>query len=195
MKSSAFATCLAALFLVAFLCVCRANAADAPSVGLVNVDRILKEYKPLNDKIDPLKTEAKDLDGKIQVRQAELETVANQLRQTPQTSPEFQRLQIQLVKMQTDLQQFVAKGRHDLQQKEATVYLSFFRQLDAEVGKYAKANGLKLVLRQYETSFEEGQSLQDVAKALNRTILYEEGLDITDPVLKALRSSNSGGER
>jgi Skp family chaperone for outer membrane proteins len=180
---------------IAAILPCGAFAVEPPPVGLLNVDRILKEYKPLNDRIDPLKTEAKDLDGKIQVRQAELETVANQARQTQPGSPEFQRLQIQLVKMQTDLQQFVAKGRHDLQQKEATVYLSFFRQLDAEVGKYAKANGLKLVLRQYETSFEEGQSLQDVAKALNRTILYEEGLDITDPILKALRTPTTGGER
>ena len=168
-----------------------ADAAEPLAVGLVNVDRILKDYKPLNDKLDPLKAEAKDLDGKVQVRQAELETVANQARQTQPGSPEFQRLQIQLVKLQTELQQFVAKGRHDLQQKEATVYLAFFRQLDTEVGKYAKANGLKLVLRQYETSFEDGQSLQDVAKSLNRTILYEEGLDITDAILKALRTGST----
>jgi Skp family chaperone for outer membrane proteins len=172
-----------------------ARGAEPLAVGLVNVDRILKDYKPLNDKLDPLKAEAKDLDAKVQVRQAELETVANQARQTQPGSAEFQRLQIQLVKLQTDLQQFVAKGRHDLQQKEATVYLSFFRQLDAEIGKYAKANGLKLVLRQYETSFEDGQSLPDVAKSLNRTILYEEGLDITDSILKALRTPVGGGER
>ncbi len=191
MKFHVCATCLVVLL----VCVCSASAAEPLPVGLVNVDRILKEFKPLNEKIDPLKAEAKELDGAIQVRQAELETVANQARQTQPGSPEFQRLQIQLVKMQTDLQQFVAKGRHDLQQKEAAVYLSFFRQLDTEVGKYAKANGLKLVLRQYETSFEEGQSLQDVAKALNRTILYEEGIDITDTILKALRTPTTGGER
>jgi Skp family chaperone for outer membrane proteins len=191
MNINVFAACLS----VILLSICGVKGAEPLSVGLVNVDRILKEYKPLNDKIDPLKTEAKDLDGAVQVRQAELETVANQARQTQPGSPEFQRLQIQLVKLQTDLQQFVAKGRHDLQQKEATVYLAFFRQLDAEISKYAKANGLKLVLRQYETSFEDGQSLPDVAKALNRTILYEEGLDITDSILKAMRTPASGGER
>src|SRR5436190_13772013 len=109
---------------------CTVIAAEPLPVGLVNVDRILKEYKPLNDKLDPLKAEAKDLDGAVQVRQAELETVANQARQTQPGSPEFQRLQIQLVKLQTDFQQFVARGRHDLQNKEATVYLAFFRQLD-----------------------------------------------------------------
>jgi len=166
-------------------------AADALPIALVNIDRILKDYKPLNDKLDPLKAEAKELEGAIQVRQAEIETVGNQLRQTLPGSPDQQRLQIQLVKMQGDFQRFVADGRNKLQNKEATTYLAFFRQLDAEISKYAKTNGLKLVLRQSETSLDDGQSLQDIFKALNRQILFEEGLDVTDPILKALQSSSA----
>ena len=193
MNLKCLAICLAT---AAFFCG-SGIAADAPPVALVNVDRILKDYKPLNDKLNPLKAEAKDFEGALQVRQAELETVGNQLRQVQPGSPDHQRLQIQLVKLQTDLQRFVTTGRQNLQNKEAKVYLTFFRQLDAEISKYAKAHGLKLVLRQYETSFDDGQSLPDVAKALNRTILYEEGLDITDPILKALEgpSPAPGGQK
>ena len=146
----------------------------------------------MNDKLDPLKAEAKDFEGALQVRQAELEAVGNQLRQVQPGSPDQQRLQIQMVKLQTDLQRFVTTGRQNLQNKEAAVYLAFFRQLDAEISKYAKAHGLKLVLRQYESSFDDGQSLQDVAKALSRTILYEDGLDVTDAILKALNAPASG---
>jgi len=168
-----------------------ARAADPLPIALVNVDRILKDYKPLNDKLDPLKAEAKEVENAIQVRQAELETVGNQLRQTLPGSPDQQRLQIQLVKMQGDFQRFVAEGRNKLQNKEATTYLAFFRQLDAEISKYARGHGLKLVLRQSETSLDEGQSLQDTFKALNRQILFEDSLDITDPILKALQSSSA----
>lgn len=171
-----------------------AYAVEPLPVALVNVDRILKDYKPLNNKLDPLKAEAKELDAAVQVRQAEMETVGNQLRQTQPGSPDQQRLQIQLVKMQTDLQRFVTTGRQNLQNKESTVYLAFFRQLDAEIAKHAKIHGLKLVLRQYETSFADGQSLPDVAKALNRPILYEEGLDITDAILKALNAPAAEGK-
>ncbi len=174
---------------------CGVRAADAPlPIALVNVDRILKEHKPLNNNLDPLKAEAKELEGAVQVRQAELENVGNHIRQIQPGSPDHQRLQIQFVKMQTDLQRFIAEGRSVLQKKEATAYLSFFRQLDTEISKYAKANGFKLVLRQYETSFDDGQSLPDVAKAINRTILYEEGLDITDHILKALDAAAKPGK-
>jgi Skp family chaperone for outer membrane proteins len=92
--------------------------------------------------------------------------------------------------MQGDFQRFVAEGRNKLQNKEATTYLAFFRQLDTEISKYAKANGIKLVLRQSETSLDDGQSLQDIFKALNRQILFEDSLDITDPILKALNDAS-----
>src|SRR3954468_7523172 len=118
---------LLALFIIATWPTSHLPAADPLPIALVNVDRILKDYKPLNNKLDPLKAEAKELDTAIQVRQAELENVGNQLRQTLPGTPDQQRLQIQIVKMQTDLQRFVAEGRNKLQQKEATTYLAFFR--------------------------------------------------------------------
>jgi Skp family chaperone for outer membrane proteins len=177
------------IFFVAALLASNAIAADPFPIALVNIDRILKDYKPLNEKIDPLKAEAKELDATVQVRQAEIENAGNQLRQAQPGSADHQKLQIQIVKMQTDLQRHIATSRNSLQTREATIYLAFFRQLDAEIGKLAKARSLKLVLRQYESSFDDGQSLQDVAKALNRMILYEEGLDITDDVLKALETT------
>ncbi|HEY2416256.1 MAG TPA: OmpH family outer membrane protein [Pirellulaceae bacterium] len=182
---------LLAVFVLATWAISPLPAADPLPIALVNIDRLLKDYKPLNDKLDPLKAEAKEVENAIQVRQAELETVGNQLRQVLPGSPDQQRLQIQLVKMQGDFQRFVAESRNKLQNKEATTYLAFFRQLDAEISKYSKANGLKLVLRQSTTSLDDGQSLQDVFKALNRQIFYEDGIDITDPILKALQSTTA----
>ena len=38
-----------------------------------------------------------------------------------------------------------------------------------------------------------GQPLPDIYKALNRGILYEDGLDITDEILKALSSPSPTG--
>jgi len=170
------------------------HAQEKLPIGFVNVDRILKAHKPLVAQVDPLKAEAKELEAAIQVRQAEIETAMGQFQRAQPGSPEQQRLQGQIRKLQTDMQQFVVTERQQLQQKEVKVYLAFFRQLDAAITKYAKAKGLKLVLRQYETSLDEGQSLPDVMKALNRTILYEEGLDVTDDILKALdaQTPNAG---
>ena len=165
----------------------QAAAADpALPIGLLNMDRVVKAHQPLQDKLTPVKEEAKKLDEDVQLRQAELETVVNKLRASRPGSPEFQKLQVQAAKLQADLQQFVNTERANLQKKEADVYLVFYRELDAVVGKYAKEHGIKLVMRQQDTSLDDNQSQQDILKLLNRNIIYEDGLDITDEILKAL---------
>ena len=161
-------------------------------IALVNVDRIFKTHQPFQQKLEPLKAEAREFEQQVQVRQAELDTVLGQLRRTTPGTPEQQKLQLQLVKLQTELQQFVNNGRQELQKKEAALYLAFFRTVDAEIARYAKAHGLKLVIRQPETSLDDGQSVAETLKALSRGILYEEGLDITDAILRALEASPEG---
>ena len=63
------------------------------------------------------------MEKKAQLRQIELETVVGQLRKAPPGSPELQRLQQQAAKLQTELQQFVAKERETLQKREAAEFL------------------------------------------------------------------------
>jgi len=174
------------------------SGAEPLPIALVNVDRICKTYPPFLKQLEPLKDQVKEVDQAIQVRQAELETAAVQLRNAPPGSAESQRLQMQVVKLQNELQQFIASERQKLQKKELDITLAFHKQLDAQISKYAKEHGIKLVVRQFETSFEgsEGRPLPELIQILNRTILYEEGLNITDEILKALvAKSETGSER
>ena len=167
-------------------------AAEPLPIGLIDVDRIFKSHQPFLKKLEPIKAEVKELDESIQVRQAELETVATQARKSQPGSAEFQRLQQQAVRLQTELQQYVATSRQAVQKKEAVVLIECYRQLDAQVSKYAKAHGLKLVIRNQESTLDAGQPFQEVLKALNRSVLYAEDLDITDEIMKAMDAANSG---
>jgi Skp family chaperone for outer membrane proteins len=171
------------------------RAQEPLPIALVNMDRVFKTYQPLLDKLAPIKEGAQDLEKKAQLRQIELETVVTQLRKAQPGTPEAQRLQQQAAKLQTELQQFVVKEREELQRREAAVFLDMYRQLEDEVKKYAKAKGIKLVIRQQEGSLDEKQPLQEILKTLNRGIIYEEGLDITDEILKALDARNAAGAK
>ena len=163
-----------------------ARGDESLPIAILNMDRIFKTYKPLLDQLAPAREEAKALQEKIQLRQAEIETVANQIRKAEPGSPDFQRLQGQLLKLNGELQQMAQAGQQTIQKKETTIYLAFYRTLDEEVAKYAKAKGLKLVLRQQDSSLDDNQPLQEILKSLNRGIIYQDGLDITDDILQAL---------
>jgi Skp family chaperone for outer membrane proteins len=177
---------LVVIFGVACAGTLRAQDAAPFPVARVNMDKVFKTHKPLLDKLAPIKTAAADLEKNVQLRNVELETVVNKLRAAQPGSPEAQRLQQQGAKLQAELQQFVQKERGDLQKREAAIYLDLYRQLEEEVRKYAKAKGIKLVIRQQDTSLDENQPLQQVLTSITRGIIYEDGLDITDDILKAL---------
>jgi Skp family chaperone for outer membrane proteins len=180
------------VLLAGWLFAATAAAEDPLPIAILNMDRIFKTHQPLLDQLAPAREEAKALQEKLQLRQAEIETVANQIRKAEPGSPDFQRLQGQLLKLNGELQQMAQAGQQTIQKKETTIYLAFYRTLDDEVAKYAKAKGLKLVLRQQDSSLDEKQPLQEILKSLNRSIIYQDGLDITDDILKALdaRTSN-----
>lgn len=170
-----------------------ARADDSLPIAILNMDRIFKTHQPLLDQLAPAREEAKALQEKLQLRQAEIETVANQIRKAEPGSPDFQRLQGQLLKLNGELRQLAEAGQQTIQKKETTIYLAFYRTLDEEVAKYAKAKGLKLVLRQQDNSLDEKQPVQEILKSLNRGIIYQDGLDITDDILKALDARASAG--
>jgi len=188
MKTYLLSFCLAVAFAVPGPLVAQ-EAAPFP-VAVVNMDRVFK-HQPLQDKLTPIKEGAAELEKTVQLRTAELETAVNKFRAAAPGSPESQRLQQQAAKLQAELQQFVQKERGDLQKREAAIILAFYRELEDEVRKYAKAKGIKLVIRQKEAPLDDSQSPQQTLLSINREVLFEDGLDITDDILKALDARNA----
>ncbi|MEX2176276.1 MAG: OmpH family outer membrane protein [Pirellulaceae bacterium] len=168
------------------------EAAPLP-IAIVNMDRVFKTYPPLLEKLAPIKEAAQELAKKEQLRAVEIETLVAKIRMAQPGSPEQQRMQQQAAELQGELQQLSQKERGELQQREAAIFLDLYRQMEDEVRKYAQAKGIKLVLRQQDSSLDAQQSVVEILKSLNRGIIYEDGLDITDEMLKALDARNAAG--
>ncbi len=162
-------------------------------IAVVNLDKLFNGYKKHAERLQPIREGAKELDESVQIRQVEMATAANQLRKAMPGSPDQLRLQQQLVKLQNDLRIFLETERQKLQKREVSALIATQKDVDAQIKKTSKERGLKLVLRQYPPP-EENQPLQEVVKNLNRDVVYhEEGLDITDEVLKALNETKPNG--
>src|SRR5262245_58798873 len=90
------------------------QAADPP-VGIVNLEKVVKNHKPFQDKLNPLKEQAKELEKALAVRKAEFDKVVADLRKAAPGSPEATRLQQTAGKLQGDLQQFVSTEQANMQ--------------------------------------------------------------------------------
>lgn len=171
------------------------TAAETFPIALLNLDLIAQTYKPFQQKVTALRAEAVELQTKVGLRQTELENVQVSLRKTKQGTPDFQKLQAEFAKLQMELQVFVQEEQQKLQQKDRDISLELHRQVDAVLKVYCKAKGIRMVVRQQNSSLDEKQSPQDVLKALGRGVLYDDGLDITGDVLKALDEKSAGSKK
>lgn len=185
----------AGLFLAATLCVAPAAAQEKPAenplpLGLVNIERIAQQYKPFQTKVAALQEESKELQSSVALRQSELEAVGNELRKTAQGTADFQKLQTQFTRLQREMQSFVQEGQQKFREKDLKLSLSLHREIDQVLKPYCKSKGLKLVVRMPGSSLDENQNQQQILQAISRGVLYEDGLDITDDVLKLLVEKN-----
>ena len=189
----------ASLFFIAAALVTTISAQDKPAenpfpIGLVNIDKIVQQYKAFQKQVATLQEEGKELQSSATLKQSELQAVGNDLQKTMQGSPEFQKLQNQFGRLQRELQTFVQEGQQKYRDKELKLSLSLHRELDQVLKPYCKAKGLQLVVRTNNNSLDENQNSQQILQTLSRGVLYEDGLDITDDVLKLLIEKSEKGQ-
>jgi Skp family chaperone for outer membrane proteins len=159
--------------------------ADVP-IGVVDVLHIFKHYAPAAEQVEKLKREVQELEQTVQLRQVELEQLQKKLAAPPQAGEDREKLQLQFARLQTELRLLVERERGSLQRREVGIQLETYKKIQEQVKRIAKERGLKLVMVRPRPSLDS-QDLQEVIRALNQPILYEEGLDITDQVLAGLR--------
>ena len=155
-------------------------------IGILNVEKIAQQYKPFQVKVAALQEEGKEFQSSVALKQSELQAVGNDLQKVAQGSPEFQKLQGQFGRLQRELQVFAQEGQQKFRDKDLKLSLSLHREIDQVLRPYCKSKGLKLVVRMPGSSLEENQNQQQIVQALSRGVLYEDGLDITEDVLKLL---------
>ncbi|HUE70520.1 MAG TPA: OmpH family outer membrane protein [Pirellulaceae bacterium] len=163
---------------------------DLLPIAVLNLDVLFKEDEQVANSLAELQQEAAEIDEKVKLRQSELEAVGSDLRQAQPGSAEQRRLQQEAVKLNAELQQFVARERANVQNKETKIFLTAYRAVDAVVKVYCREKGIKLVIRQQSTSLDENQPTVEILKAINRAVIFEDGLDITADIQQRLKAKD-----
>jgi Skp family chaperone for outer membrane proteins len=183
-------TLTTAFFAVGLAAVTAAQEKEAASlpVAVLNLDVLFKEDPKVVKALTELKQQAVEIDEKIKLRQAELESTAADANKAQPGSQEQRRLGQQAARLQNELQQFIARERASVQLQEARIYLATYRDVESIVQKYCREKGIKLVIRQQATGLDGEQSAQEILKALNRIVVFEEGLDITADIQERMKA-------
>jgi len=172
------------------------------NIGVADLGRLLKGYKKYAEGSAALKAKnkvAKDEYGKKQEKMKGLQAKYKDLKAiyTP-GSAQLTAHERKMADLQIDIKQYVDKKRRELSVFGGQLLRASFKDIQRELTRYARQNGYSLIL-QTPTAKIEGDDLQSVqVQVFGRRVLYhDEGLDITDAVLKQLNAAyeaaKSGG--
>jgi Skp family chaperone for outer membrane proteins len=165
--------------------------APAPlPIGVLNLPRIFEQHRGFQERLKQLKGELEEVQQQLVVRQAEIDSVQKKLQTLKPGSEPFEKQQLLLVRLQTEFRLATERHKQQMLERESALYGDTYQALSAVVTRYAKAHGLRLVLRSSDLT-EGATDQQKTLAALNRIILYEEGLDITDAVLQELNAGTN----
>jgi Skp family chaperone for outer membrane proteins len=84
--------------------------------------------------------------------------------------------------------------KDEFMQQEAAIYRRVYKAMETTVADYARTGGIALVIRFNYIEMNDKSDRKTILAAVNRAIVFEDGVDITDEIIKRLNSPVEGGD-
>lgn len=160
-------------------------AAPPTRVALLDLARIFQNYDKFQRQSESLRREVEQAERQLKTRKDELQAASDSLKALPKESSQAKKLEEQIAQDTAGLTAQVQAQKKRFFEMEAGIYYECYREIMAEVARYAKARGINLVLR-FNADPPDPADPQSVQKELNKSVLYQDGIDITDEILHAV---------
>jgi len=165
-------------------------SAASPSVVVIDIAHIFKNHNRFNATMLDIKNDIEQFEAYVRKKQGDQKALADALQQYNASSPEFKQKEEELARQQSDLQVEVALKRKEFLQQEARVYYRVYKEIEQEVGTFSARNRINLVLRYNRDDMKEDDRAS-VLQGVNRAVVFQQGLDITEPILVTLNKGTN----
>lgn len=166
--------------------------ADEPKVSVndiavVDLAKVFDNHKRLTDKREEVRRDAQSAQDSLKALVEAGKKLQEELKIHKAGSADHTRIQKELQEKAAAIQKFQKEQVQELQKTEAEIYQDAYKQVVEEIQRIAEARGLRLVLR-YQQDNTDSKDPKKLIESLNRQVLYEKGLDITDDVVQAVNN-------
>lgn len=169
-----------------------AAAASIPhKVGLIDMAFVFKNYKKFEAMREDLKAEIAESEEKAKQMQKDNADLQAQLKTYMEGSPEYTKVEKQLVQKAADFENFRRQMSREFLKKESKIYLQVYNEVSNMVEKYALHFKYTLIMR-FNREDLDTENPQALLQGMNRQVVYYRADDdITQPVLESLNKRYS----
>lgn len=162
------------------------NASGAPTahkIGLIDMAEVFKDYKKFEALREGLKAEIAESDQQAKQMVDQINAARERLKQVTEGSPDFAKLEKQILSMTSDLEAFRKGKQRDFLRQEAQIYKTIYLEVSDAVKKYADYYGYTLIIRFDRKTLEDAENPAEVVQRMNQLVVdYRPEDDITNSV-------------
>ena len=157
-----------------------------PGVRVIDITYIFKKYTVFQSQVQGMRKEVEATEARLQGQVEQVKKMAEGLKEFKHGSPEYSRLEAQIAQRRADFNVQAQLQKKQFLEKESEIYYATYQQVKDLVRLYCQNNGISLVLRFNADQTGEKQTRPDRLRAMNRPVVYEQGIDITLVILDEL---------
>jgi Skp family chaperone for outer membrane proteins len=158
------------------------------NVAVLDISLVFEHYPAFQEQMTELKTQVEQFEAFLKKAQADLLKEREKLQDFAAGSEKFKELEEKITHDNTDLRLKMEHQRREFLEREARIYYDGYAQVYNVVSTLAQRNDIKLVLR-FSSDSMKADDRNSVLQSVNRPVIFQNRLDITNLVIKAL-----GGE-
>ena len=163
-------------------------------VRVIDVTAIFKKYSVFQAEVQVMKKKVEATEARLQAEVEQVKKLAEGLKGLNRGTPEYQRLEAQVAQKRADFTVQAQLQKKQFLEKESEIYYKTYQEIKSLVRLYCQNNGISLVLRFNAEQTDNKRSRPERLRAMNRPVVYEQGIDITLVILDELerRAKNPG---
>jgi outer membrane protein len=175
-----------------------ARQARPHQIGLIDMAYVFNNYEKFKALQQAVQDDLKAAKDKAQVTIDEIKKLNEQLTsgQIKSDSPDAQRIERDMIRMQTELEAFGRVTQNSNLKREAEIYKQVYLEVQDAIKSYADHYGYTLIIRFDRESVADSNDPQQVLQRLTRQVVYHRGEDdLTMVILNYLNKTyaSSGG--
>jgi Skp family chaperone for outer membrane proteins len=183
-----------ATVVAAFLAVCllntavRAQGAARPSgtsVAVIDLGDVFEKHTKLKAQLDQIKSQIDGFENLVREKKQEIENLAGVLKTLNPGTPDYAAKEKEFASIQADLQIQVRQKSREFLEQEAKIRYDAYQEIQQHVANFCQSYGIQLVIRFNREPIDPTKP-QEVQMGLNRPIVYQNSLDITQHIIDSL---------
>lgn len=158
-------------------------------IAVVDVSYIFKNYARFKGAMEGMKGEMEAAESQLKSERDAIAGKEQQRNQYNAGSPEYKQMDEEIARLKAEFNLKAGKIRNDFLEREAKVYYQTYIEVSNAVEYYGQQHNIGVVFR-FNGDQVDPNIREDILRAINKPVVYQNNVDITPDVLALL---NRGG--